>query len=264
VLEFLCPNGHRIHCPEEQAGRAARCPQCGIRFRIPDPAELAPAEEQSEGAAAGQSASPDLTDAPAVPRTSDPRRGPPQERVIEFLCPNGHRLHGPASLQGRPGECPECGSRFRVPTYDDVPDDEAVERHIGTGRADRRRDSDERLPGQAPQRPAAPKSTAPERREPAAPAEAASQPPAASVHPLADLLTRLWGLKPAASCVELHLAGGQTVRVEQFAKSSLSPGYGVFIAKEADGKHTVTVVEWDAVERVAFTGIEKLPAGLAG
>jgi hypothetical protein len=47
-----------------------------------------------------------------------------KETQIEFLCPNGHRLHGPASLQGKPGECPECGSRFHIPTYDEVPAEE--------------------------------------------------------------------------------------------------------------------------------------------
>ncbi len=43
-----------------------------------------------------------------------------KEPQIEFLCPNGHHLHGPASLQGRPGECPECGSRFRIPVVDEL------------------------------------------------------------------------------------------------------------------------------------------------
>jgi hypothetical protein len=40
-MEFLCPNGHRIRCQAEHAGRAARCPRCGVRFRVPDAADLA-------------------------------------------------------------------------------------------------------------------------------------------------------------------------------------------------------------------------------
>jgi len=41
---------------------------------------------------------------------------------IEFLCPNGHLLHGPAQLQGRPAECPECGLKFVIPTYSEQPE----------------------------------------------------------------------------------------------------------------------------------------------
>jgi len=40
-----------------------------------------------------------------------------QEEIIEFLCPNGHKLSGPASLQGRPGQCPHCQSKFVIPDY---------------------------------------------------------------------------------------------------------------------------------------------------
>ena len=36
------------------------------------------------------------------------------------MCPNGHHLHGPSNLQGRAGECPECGSRFRIPIIDEA------------------------------------------------------------------------------------------------------------------------------------------------
>ncbi len=37
VLEFFCPNGHRIVCTEDRAGEKARCPKCNVLFRIPGP-----------------------------------------------------------------------------------------------------------------------------------------------------------------------------------------------------------------------------------
>lgn len=40
VLQFLCPNGHKVHCSEERAGQPAKCPRCGIKFRIPSIEEL--------------------------------------------------------------------------------------------------------------------------------------------------------------------------------------------------------------------------------
>ena len=36
MIEFLCPNGHKIRCQAAQAGKAAKCPRCGVRFRVPD------------------------------------------------------------------------------------------------------------------------------------------------------------------------------------------------------------------------------------
>ena len=40
MLQFLCPNGHRIHCPDDQAGRAAKCPKCGSAFKVPTADQL--------------------------------------------------------------------------------------------------------------------------------------------------------------------------------------------------------------------------------
>jgi hypothetical protein len=35
VIECLCPNNHKIRCPDDLAGRAAKCPKCGMKFPIP-------------------------------------------------------------------------------------------------------------------------------------------------------------------------------------------------------------------------------------
>ena len=40
VIQFLCPNGHKIHCPDDRAGKPAKCPKCGVKFRIPELSEL--------------------------------------------------------------------------------------------------------------------------------------------------------------------------------------------------------------------------------
>ncbi len=118
MIEFLCPEGHRIRCPKERAGRPAKCPKCGVSFRIPTIEELGVGESAVADASL---ASQEVNDAtPASPGLSGKQAAAPsKERQIEFLCPNGHHLHGPASLQGRAGECPECGSRFRIPIIDE-------------------------------------------------------------------------------------------------------------------------------------------------
>lgn len=130
MIEFLCPEGHRIRCPKEKAGRPAKCPKCGVEFRIPTIEEL--------GLAEAAASDPPLVDSePDGPVAAEPADAMPstaattttKERQIEFLCPNGHHLHGPASLQGRAGECPECGSRFRIPVVDE-PDMESFEESL--------------------------------------------------------------------------------------------------------------------------------------
>ena len=64
------------------------------------------------------------------------------EQIITFLCPNGHKLSGPASLQGKPGQCPHCSSKFVIPDYSefapdpDPADAEDVSGVISSGEVD--------------------------------------------------------------------------------------------------------------------------------
>lgn len=94
TIEFLCPNGHQLTAKVALVGKPGKCPKCGSKFVVPDPGE----DDESDEAAA---------------------KPAPKTETIDFLCPNGHRLNGPASLQGKPGQCPHCGQKFRIPSYDD-------------------------------------------------------------------------------------------------------------------------------------------------
>lgn len=234
VMEFLCPNGHKIHCPDEQAGRAAKCPRCGVRFRIPDLSETG---DSSPAPVDSDVSRPQLTDLEA--EEAQLESGGPMGQ-IEFLCPNGHRLHGPAGLQGRPGECPQCGSKFRVPTYDEVPEEAETGLKISLGRIEEPLGE---LPRGEAQRPAAQPTAAPD----------------VCSHPLAALFSRLWAEKAPAGAIELHFGDGQTLVPDHFAKALSQQRHGVFAVKERDGTHTLTVVAWDSVQRVLVRGVETLP-----
>jgi hypothetical protein len=255
VIEFQCPNGHKIHCPEEQAGRAAKCPRCGVRFRVPDPSEAGGISVAPGNSDVGR---PDLTDsaapsaAPPAAASAIPRAAPapPKEEAIEFLCPNGHRLHGPASLQGRPGECPECGSRFRIPAYDEVSEGEETGEGIVAGRVNGTADSFVRPPkvdfGSAG----------------AEEANRADRPGAVYDNPLPDLFARLWAQKPADGAVELRLANGDTLRPERFVARLAQKTHGVFAIKEADGTYTLAAVAWESIQQILVHGLSKLPERL--
>jgi molecular chaperone DnaK (HSP70) len=50
-----------------------------------------------------------------------PQDQPAQQDHFTVICPNGHELSCPHSLQGKTGKCPKCGSRFVVPSLEDEP-----------------------------------------------------------------------------------------------------------------------------------------------
>jgi hypothetical protein len=251
VLEFLCPNGHKIQCPAEQAGRAARCPQCGVRFRIPEPADV----EIHKSSSKGFRDPPPKSGSKAAAKPAPPRSpSPDEEDLMEFLCPNGHRLHGPSSLQGHHGECPACGAKFRIPAYEDAPEEEKKK---PKGKI-RLVETDEQEAEESPAKPQAAHVSAvvDQPLTAVADSEARLTEPG---HPLAELFSKLWAERPKRSSVELHFADGQTLVPVHFARTLSREGYGVFTVEESAGTHTLTVVAWDSVVRVLIRGVEELP-----
>ncbi len=233
MIEFLCPNGHRIRCQAEQAGRAAKCPRCGVKFRVPDPADLQASEAVGSDSTVSR---PEFTDSGlSGKKLPAPGESEPKEPQIEFLCPNGHRLHGPASLQGKPGECPECGSRFRIPTYEDVSAEEEAEREISLGRV-------------SPEKGAMPTTISGR---------------GVAGQDMAALFARFWDIRTKGATIELRLRDGEAVIPHQFLKRlSQQSHQGVFAVKEADGSISLVAVAWDAVARISVRGLGELPKGL--
>jgi hypothetical protein len=185
--------------------------------------------------------------------------------LIVFLCPNGHRLNGPASLEGKPGQCPHCGAKFRVPSRDDpVEEDEAASATPGPGSGSgiQAVDTVEEVPSEEPtfnfnfEEPS---------RSGSAPANVPPPPgssPSAlgsSRSSMADIFTRLWDERERGSVLELYLANGQVLVPERFARESSRKGYGVFAIRDPDGTYTITAVNWHAVAKVSIRHLSKLP-----
>lgn len=253
MIEFLCPNGHRIRCPAEQAGRAAKCPKCGVKFRVPEAAGLdIPASRDSDS----NVSIPDFTDSGFSDeyQLSAIGGGIKKNPQIEFLCPNGHRLFGPSNLQGKPGECPECGSRFIIPIYDDEPDP----------------------PSSGPKKAPEPTSTPQSKPAPVARTgntqssnNAVDSPTtishsAAPGQSIAELFEYLWFRRDGDSSVEIRLRDGETIVPHQFLeKASRLNRIGMFVVKDGDGKISLVAVVWDSIARITLRGLTEVPSDLA-
>jgi hypothetical protein len=251
VIQFLCPNGHKIHCPDDRAGKPAKCPKCAAKFRVP---EIEPEGEQDEDEEPEENTDGDSQTDGASSATA--------EEQIEFLCPNGHRLHGPASLQGKAGECPECGSRFRVPSYDEVPEEEEEPSEQQISVADsgnlvtlQEAQADDSGVGAA--RVAGGSGPSPSSVGLEGPSTVGPRP-----HPLAGLLTKLWAVKPQEAQVELLLASGEKILPQRFFKNLSSGSHGLFAVEEDDGTYTLMAISWESVQRVLFRSLKRLPEAL--
>ncbi len=249
VIQFLCPNGHKIHCPYDRAGKPAKCPKCGAKFRVP---ELDAEEEQGEEPEENEAGGAHAGGAPAATA----------EEQIEFLCPNGHRLHGPASLQGKAGQCPECGSRFRVPSYDEVPDveEQQPEQQISLTDSDdlvTLQEAEAEDSGVGARRIADGSGVSPSSVGLSGPSSAGPK-----LHPLARLLVRLWETKPQEAVVELCFHDGEKIVPQRFFKTSSSGSHGLFAVEEEDGTYTLIAISWDSVQRVNLRSLKRLPESL--
>jgi len=268
VLEFLCPNGHHLRCDTGQLGRAARCPRCGVKFLVPDPAEDQAAEEVTgaEADAAGSSGSIVLKELtpPAAGESTGPdaggstpsgfTSGVDKETQFEFLCPKGHRLHGPIRLQGQPAQCPECRVKFRVPVHTELGSEEEpgkAEEDIVAGRVAGRADS-------RVNRRAVADSTISTAQQGHTSSDGSPTRPQQK-HPLAVAFERLWAGKPVGGVVELQLRNGQCVVPKGLIRSLSQPTHLGCAVKESDGSYTLHVVAWDAVVQIVCRGLEELP-----
>ena len=276
VLRFLCPNGHKIHCPNQRAGKAAKCPKCGVKFQIPEVSDI-------EAAGSGDSLLA-VSDSGSSVSIGAATRRQPSEPEIEFLCPNGHRLHGSASMQGRPGQCPDCGAKFRVPSYEEekeqqqrraasqVPNleievvgDTRAHADVAVQGVDEhpRIESQEHPRPELQETPADPSADHEKTVLRVVPAEGSGLlGPVAEVSTLAGLFSKLWAEKAHGAQIELILSDGETLAPDRFAETLSRGSYALFSLDESDDTHTLTAVAWESIVRVVVRGVKQLPSDM--
>ncbi|HUY91001.1 MAG TPA: hypothetical protein VMV10_19850 [Pirellulales bacterium] len=251
AITFSCPNGHRLTCPDAQAGKPGKCPKCGAAVRVPSAVTPAP------GPAAFTA---DEADETRLQEFGEDQSDDVADGEIVFLCPNGHRLHGPSEMVGRPGQCPHCKVRFLIPSPEDESEDEEAEPDAALGEFVIQIDTSPKEGSASSKSGLKPPSSTP--AAPSAPSVAAST--SASAHPFAALLARLWAYKEQGASLEIHLGDGKVMIPDRYAAPAAHPNYGVFSVREANGSHTLTAVAWDAIHRVAVRQLQQLPKELFG
>jgi hypothetical protein len=234
-IEFLCPSGHRISAPEDRVGRVASCPRCNTRFRVPA-TNGATAELLSQTSTPADVPAPSHSDSGELGLDEDDPADGSADDLIAFLCPNGHRLTGPARLQGKPGECPHCGEKFRIPFIGEPQPFVGIQ---SSGVAD----DSEALP--------MPEDTGSYHMR------YSSNAPA-----ICALLRKLWDEKEHGAVIELHLDGGAMLVPDWFDEQHSCDSHGLFANQAADGTITMTAVAWDSIKRVVVRNIEGMPEGM--
>jgi hypothetical protein len=293
MIKFLCPNGHQLTAPDHLAGKGGKCPKCSTAFVVPTLEEVAGASEPAPEALAPSQLAGNEADRlppsklpPLDPIAEGSSPGPTAERpegsksdigksgvvsgskigtesstgaakpgVFVFLCPNGHKLNGPASLKGKPGQCPHCGARFMIPE-DDVPEED-----IPTGEVE----DDEEVPAGEPVEDEAP--IEPELAEEEVveavveELEPDPEPIPPGVHALGYIVGRLWDHKNETTELEIFLQEGEIISPDHYAEILSTGEYGVFAHKDGDEEYSLSVIPWTAVRRVDLRKVKKLAHG---
>lgn len=248
VIKFICPNGHQLSAPDDRAGKPGKCPKCQTAFVVPDLEELDEAEQGEISMQAADSS-------PSGGSGTRPAAGD----VIVFLCPNGHKLNGPASLKGRPGQCPHCGARFVIPGDEDEEEPGATDATAGimpvspaVTAASGSTPSGAHLIGLAARHdlPLEPPARQVDEIEEVPVVEVVEDDLLEGAHPLAVLLHHLCPASADACSLELQFKDGKTLAAEGFVRRMSLGDFAVFVHPDGGTQQAVTIVAWDDISRL--------------
>jgi Zn finger protein HypA/HybF involved in hydrogenase expression len=266
VIRFLCPNGHQLTAPESLAGKAGKCPKCGLAFAVPTLEEIGAAETEgtAEPPAEEPQSEPEISGSQAsgsidlnLQTNSGSAKSDKGSNVFVFLCPNGHKLNGPPTLKGKAGQCPHCGARFRIPSDDDL-EPEEVSEPVPESEPEPEIPADEPLDAELAEE--APEEIVDPQEPEEPPAEEVYvDPPAETGHALGYVFARLWDQRYEGTEVELYLKDGDLLSPEYYCDNLSCREYGVFANKNGDGEFAFTLIHWDDVRKVLVKKIPLLP-----
>src|SRR5262245_21309540 len=260
MIKFLCPSGHPLTAPETLAGKPGKCPKCNTPFVVPSADEAVRSGTGASApvvAAVAEGGSGTDFPAPVTPAMGSGVGKAAAGEVFVFLCPNGHKLNGPPSMKGKPGQCPHCGAKFRIPTDEDLAEAEASADEPYEESGDAEFPPDEtagnsgfnlnRLLGGG--------------GEQAPPPSTASGPPSGPAG-LGYIFGRLWEQRTELTELEIFLTEGEIVTPDYYSEALSTSDFGVFAVQEGDGSFAITVIPWSAVRRIGMRRLAELSGDL--
>jgi len=152
-------------------------------------------------------------------------------------------LNGPPNLKGKPGQCPQCGGRFLIPTDEEI---EAAGEEVFEGMNENPDEGDTGaggigLTGGQP---------------------VGVAPPPSGPSGLGYVVARLWERRTENSELEIFLSEGEIVAPDFFSEVLSTSDYGVFGVQEGDGSFAISVIPWSTVRRVGLRRMGDLPGDL--
>lgn len=301
-ITILCPNGHKLTCPDSLAGKAGKCPECGMKFRIPMPGAPAAApvvagmpvisttRPKPKPAPAAQPA------APAAASASAP--APAVAPAVAPAAGGGSKTNAAAEVVAQPVAEPVAAAAVATPVADVVvaaPESESSQIRSIENADDMEPGEGEIVfmcpeghhlcgpsslvdqPGECPICHVKFIVPSPDSLEDHDPEIHLDQLLAAAVAPdgyaysesddgsprgLGALFLQLWKYRAQGCAIELHLGEGRVLVPNGFAVESAGTTHGLFTVGEPNGAVTISVVRWDTIERINVRGLFHLPRGV--
>jgi hypothetical protein len=273
MIKFQCPNGHPLSTSDDRAGTAAKCPKCQMPLVVPMASENGQAKAAGGSSTKGRVEATPTAPTPAPTPATTPA---PAGDLIVFLCPNGHKLNGPARLKGKAGQCPHCGAKFRIPEDDEeyLEDVEEVEEEpMAESMTEEEFAAEEVEEVDIEEITEFEEEYLPEDEEdgelepfeeaPPTVIDAFLTPVAEGVHPYAAIVAQLWIAKEPGQAIDLHLQKGEVFSPESFAESLSQPYFGIFGRREKEGNgHALIMLPWDSITRIEVRHVKQVPIGI--
>lgn len=293
-LTILCPQGHKLTCPDEMAGKRGKCPECGTLFRVPDlaPGKMPPPLPGATPALVGSGGPASSGSMPVVVAGAGPRSSSPA--VLESPSGSSSRpvSETPTTVTGGSGTGSGLGraSSSDIFLHDDHRDPPpAADQFVFLCPDGHHLRGSLAIVGQPRTCPACQKRfLVPEpdehEEEPVNPLEPPTRSESRSGTSfdfleegsdgdaggtfsargtaLARMFPMLWRLRGPGVAIELHLGEGRVLLPEGFAPDSAEHAHGWFTVREANGTTTLSLIAWESIDRVAVRGLRKLPDGV--
>lgn len=186
--------------------------------------------------------------------------------VIEFLCPNNHRIRCPDDQAGHAAKCPKCGVKFLIPANGNAEKasaDPAIDRDLTNNMADSHIAIDapmKKSPGESSGAVIQPLKSSSSITTSAATSARLTAGSSATAPSMSKIFIQLWAEKPKDAIVELIFRNGEVYKPDIYAKKLSLQQQGVFAVKEMDGTYSITVVSWDALSHIQIRKMRDLPA----